>query len=53
MRFGIDMTGDHTVDEVGKQFDMSRERVRQIEAQALRKLREPEISRRLRSYLSA
>ena len=53
MRFGIDMTGDHTVDEVGKQFDMSRERVRQIEAQALRKLKHPNLSDKLRTFADA
>jgi RNA polymerase primary sigma factor len=47
------MTGDHTVDEVGKQFDMSRERVRQIEAQALRKLKHPNLSDKLRTFADA
>jgi RNA polymerase primary sigma factor len=50
MRFGIDMSSDHTVDEVGKQFDVTRERVRQIEAQALRKLKHPSLSDKLRSF---
>ncbi len=45
MRFGIDMNTDHTLEEVGKQFDVTRERIRQIEAKALRKLRHPEPQR--------
>ena len=45
MRFGIDMNTDHTLEEVGKQFDVTRERIRQIEAKALRKLRHPSRSR--------
>ena len=48
MRFGIDMNTDHTLEEVGKQFDVTRERIRQIEAKALRKLRHPS---RLRTFL--
>ncbi|MEB5165862.1 RNA polymerase sigma factor RpoD [Pseudomonas aeruginosa] len=51
MRFGIDMNTDHTLEEVGKQFDVTRERIRQIEAQALRKLRHPSRSEHLRSFL--
>ena len=51
MRFGIDMNTDHTLEEVGKQFDVTRERIRQIEAKALRKLRHPTRSDRLRSFL--
>ena len=48
MRFGIEMNTDHTLEEVGKQFDVTRERIRQIEAKALRKLRHPARSERLR-----
>ena len=51
MRFGIDMNTDHTLEEVGKQFDVTRERIRQIEAKALRKLRHPSRSEALRSFL--
>ncbi len=51
MRFGIEMNTDHTLEEVGKQFDVTRERIRQIEAKALRKLRHPSRSERLRSFL--
>ncbi|NNJ72104.1 MAG: RNA polymerase sigma factor RpoD [Enterobacterales bacterium] len=51
MRFGIDMNTDHTLEEVGKQFDVTRERIRQIEAKALRKLRHPTRSERVRSFL--
>jgi RNA polymerase primary sigma factor len=51
MRFGIDMNTDHTLEEVGKQFDVTRERIRQIEAKALRKLRHPNRSEQLRSFL--
>ena len=51
MRFGIDMPTDHTLEEVGKQFDVTRERIRQIEAKALRKLRHPNRSEQLRSFL--
>ncbi len=51
MRFGIDMNTDHTLEEVGKQFDVTRERIRQIEAKALRKLKHPSRSRKMRSFL--
>src|SRR3989475_2362908 len=51
MRFGIEMSTDHTLEEVGKQFDVTRERIRQIEAKALRKLRHPSRSERLKSFL--
>ncbi len=51
MRFGIGMNTDHTLEEVGKQFDVTRERIRQIEAKALRKLRHPARSNHLRSFL--
>ena len=51
MRFGIEMNTDHTLEEVGKQFDVTRERIRQIEAKALRKLRHPSHSAQLRSFL--
>ena len=51
MRFGIDMNTDHTLEEVGKQFDVTRERIRQIEAKALRKLRHPSRAEHLRSFL--
>jgi RNA polymerase primary sigma factor len=51
MRFGIDMNTDHTLEEVGKQFDVTRERIRQIEAKALRKLRHPTRSEKLRGFL--
>ena len=53
MRFGIDMNTDHTLEEVGKQFDVTRERIRQIEAKALRKLRHPSRSDQLRSFLES
>jgi len=53
LRFGIDMNTDHTLEEVGKQFDVTRERIRQIEAKALRKLRHPTRSEQLRSFLDA
>jgi RNA polymerase primary sigma factor len=53
MRFGIDMNTDHTLEEVGKQFDVTRERIRQIEAKALRKLRHPSRSDKLRSFIDA
>lgn len=53
MRFGIDMNTDHTLEEVGKQFDVTRERIRQIEAKALRKLRHPSRSEKLRSFMDA
>lgn len=51
MRFGLDMTQDHTLEEVGKQFDVTRERIRQIEAKALRKLKSPKRAKSLRSFL--
>jgi RNA polymerase primary sigma factor len=51
MRFGIEMNTDHTLEEVGKQFDVTRERIRQIEAKALRKLRHPSHSQQLRTFL--
>ena len=51
MRFGIEMNTDHTLEEVGKQFDVTRERIRQIEAKALRKLRHPRRSEQIRSFL--
>jgi RNA polymerase primary sigma factor len=51
MRFGIEMNTDHTLEEVGKQFDVTRERIRQIEAKALRKLRHPSHSQKLRTFL--
>ena len=53
MRFGIDMNTDHTLEEVGKQFDVTRERIRQIEAKALRKLRHPSRSEDLRSFIDS
>ena len=53
MRFGIDMNTDHTLEEVGKQFDVTRERIRQIEAKALRKLRHPTRSDKLKSFLDS
>ncbi len=53
MRFGIDMNTDHTLEEVGKQFDVTRERIRQIEAKALRKLRHPSRSEQLRSFMDS
>ncbi len=52
MRFDIDMKTDHKLEEVGKQFDVTRERIRQIEAKALRKLRHPTRSERLKSFLA-
>jgi RNA polymerase primary sigma factor len=51
MRFGIDMNTDHTLEEVGKQFDVTRERIRQIEAKALRKLRQASRAEHLRGFL--
>jgi len=51
MRFGINMNTDHTLEEVGKQFDVTRERIRQIEAKALRKLRHPSRSEKLQSFV--
>src|SRR5882672_3946758 len=53
MRFGIEMSTDHTLEEVGKQFDVTRERIRQIEAKALRKLKHPSRSRKMRSFLDS
>ena len=53
MRYGIDMTNDHTLEEVGKQFDVTRERVRQIEAKAMRKLKHPTHSDKLRAYFES
>ena len=53
MRFGIEMNTDHTLEEVGKQFDVTRERIRQIEAKALRKLRHPTRSKKLKSFVEA
>src|SRR4030066_268032 len=53
MRFGIEMNTDHTLEEVGKQFDVTRERIRQIEAKALRKLRHPTRSEKLKSFLDS
>ena len=53
MRYGIDMSSDHTLEEVGKQFDVTRERIRQIEAKALRKLKHPSRSEKLRTYSEA
>ena len=50
MRFGIEMTSDHTLEEVGKQFDVTRERIRQIEAKAIRKLKHESCAERLRAY---
>ena len=51
MRFGIDMSNDHTLEEVGRQFDVTRERIRQIETKAIRKLKHPSRSDKLRTYL--
>ncbi|MFC7739508.1 sigma factor-like helix-turn-helix DNA-binding protein, partial [Roseomonas sp. GCM10028921] len=51
MRFGIGMNSDHTLEEVGQQFNVTRERIRQIEAKALRKMRNPARARQLRSFL--
>lgn len=51
MRFGIEMQSDHTLEEVGKQFDVTRERIRQIETKALRKLRHPSRADKLKSFL--
>ena len=51
MRYGIEMSTDHTLEEVGKQFDVTRERIRQIEAKAIRKLKHPSRSEKLRSFL--
>ena len=52
MRFGIEMNTDHTLEEVGKQFDVTRERIRQIEAMALRKLRHPSRAERLKGFVT-
>ena len=51
MRFGIDMSTDHTLEEVGRQFDVTRERIRQIEAKAIRKLRHPSRAHKIQSFL--
>jgi RNA polymerase primary sigma factor len=51
MRFGIDEKADHTLEEVGQNFDVTRERIRQIEAKALRKLRHPSRSKKLRAFM--
>jgi RNA polymerase primary sigma factor len=51
LRFGIDEKGDHTLEEVGQSFDVTRERIRQIEAKALRKMRHPSRTRELRPYV--
>ena len=53
MRFGIGMNTDHTLEEVGQQFNVTRERIRQIEAKALRKLRHPSRSKRLKSFMES
>lgn len=53
MRFGIDTLTDHTLEEVGRQFDVTRERIRQIEAKAIRKLRQPNRSEKLKSFLDS
>jgi len=53
MRFGIGMNSDHTLEEVGQQFSVTRERIRQIEAKAIRKLKHPSRSRELRSFLDS
>ncbi len=51
MRFGVEMSTDHTLEEAGKQFDVTRERIRQIEAKALRKMRHPSRSDKLKTFL--
>jgi RNA polymerase primary sigma factor len=53
MRFGLEMASDHTLEEVGKQFDVTRERIRQIEAKAMKKLRHPSRSEHLKSLLES
>jgi len=53
MRFGIEMSTDHTLEEVGKQFDVTRERIRQIESKAVRKLKHPSRSDKLRSFMES
>jgi RNA polymerase primary sigma factor len=53
MRFGLGMNSDHTLEQVGQQFSVTRERIRQIEAKALRKLKHPSRSRELRSFLDS
>lgn len=53
MRFGIDTLTDHTLEEVGRQFDVTRERIRQIEAKAIRKLRQPNRAEKLKSFLDS
>ena len=53
MRFGLGMNSDHTLEQVGQQFSVTRERIRQIEAKAIRKLRHPSRSRELRSFLDS
>ena len=53
MRFGIEMSTDHTLEEVGKQFDVTRERIRQIESKAVRKLKHPSRSDKLRSFIDS
>jgi RNA polymerase primary sigma factor len=53
MRFGLGMNSDHTLEEVGQQFSVTRERIRQIEAKAIRKLKHPSRSRELRSFLDS
>jgi RNA polymerase primary sigma factor len=51
MRYGVEMSNDHTLEEVGKQFDVTRERIRQIEAKAMRKLREPSCSDKSKTFM--